>query len=161
MAKAARQVATLAVLVSQHTVVTCTHRAVIALQREEQERRQQQLQLFVRIRMVGKVKTNASTSLQMFNDHYKCQVLAFNKNGLRLPTSWPICTTIYRIAHVTIINKFLSILTSRRYPSGNSMVISLCHPVRLIHDQMERNLCACKAYTLCKSMQAAACSSAN
>ena len=83
MAEAARQVATLAVLVSQHVVVT--HRAVVALQQEEQERRQQQLQLFVRIRMVGKVKTNASTSLQISYDHYKCQV-TINKNGLRLLT---------------------------------------------------------------------------
>ena len=69
MAEAARQVATLAVLVSQHAVVI--HRAVVALQQEEQERRQQQLQPFVRIRMVGKVKTNARKSLQMFCDHYK------------------------------------------------------------------------------------------
>ena len=59
MAEAARQVATLAVLVSQQDVVI--HRAVAALQQEEQERRQQkQLRLFVRIRMVGKVKMNAS-----------------------------------------------------------------------------------------------------
>ena len=41
MAEAARQVTTLAVLGSQHAVVT--HRAVVALQQEEQERRQQQL----------------------------------------------------------------------------------------------------------------------
>ena len=40
MAEAARQVATLAVLGSQHAVVT--YRAVVALQQEEQERRQQQ-----------------------------------------------------------------------------------------------------------------------
>ena len=80
MAEAARQVATLAVLVSRHAVVI--HRAVVALQQEEQERRQQQLQLFVRIRMVGKVKTNTSKSQQMSYDHYKC--LAINKNALRL-----------------------------------------------------------------------------
>ena len=60
MAEAARQVATLAVLVSQHAVVT--HCPVVALQQEEQERRQQQLQLIVRFRMVAKVKTNASKS---------------------------------------------------------------------------------------------------
>ena len=78
MAETARQVATLAVLVSQHA----THRAVVALQQEEQERKQQQLQLFVRIRMVAKVKTNAGKSLQMSYDHYKR--LAINKNGLRL-----------------------------------------------------------------------------
>ena len=83
MAEAARQVATLAVLVSQHAVVT--HRAVVAMQQEEQEtRQQQQLQLFVCICTVGKVKTNASKSLQMSYDHYKC--LAINKNGLRLLT---------------------------------------------------------------------------
>ena len=78
MTEAARQVAKLAVLVSQHAIVT--HRAVVALQ-EEQERRQQ-LQHFVCIHMVRKVKTNASKSLQMSYDHYKC--LAINKNGLRL-----------------------------------------------------------------------------
>ena len=60
MAEAARQVATLAVLVSLQDVVI--HRAVAALQQKGQERRQQkQLRLFVRIRMVGKVKMNAST----------------------------------------------------------------------------------------------------
>ena len=79
MAEAARQVATLVVLVSQHAIVT--HRAVVALQQEEQERRQQQqLQQFVCIRMVGKIKTNASKSLQMSYDHCKC--LAINNNGL-------------------------------------------------------------------------------
>ena len=42
-------------------------------EQEEQERRQQQqLHCFVRIRTVGKVKTNASESQQMFSDHYKC-----------------------------------------------------------------------------------------
>ena len=83
MAEAARQVATLAVLISQHVVVI--HPAVVALQQEEPKRRQQQqFQSFVRIRLVGKVKTNASKSLQMSYDHYKC--LAINKNGLRLLT---------------------------------------------------------------------------
>ena len=82
MAEAARQVAKLAVLVSQHAVVT--HRAAVALQQEEQERRQQQLQLFVRIRMVEKVKTNARKCLQMSYDHCKC--LAIHKNDLRLLT---------------------------------------------------------------------------
>ena len=64
MAEAARQVATLAMLVSEHAVVT--HCAVVALQQEEQERRQQQqLQPFLRICMVGKVKMNARKSLQI------------------------------------------------------------------------------------------------
>ena len=82
MAEAARQVAILAVLISQHAVVT--HHAIVALQQKEQKGRQQQLQLFVRIRLDGKVKTNASKSLQMSYDHYK--FLAINKNGLRLLT---------------------------------------------------------------------------
>ena len=74
--------ATLVMLLSQHAVVTL-HRAAVGLQQEGQERRQQhQFQLFVRIRMVGKVKTNARKSPQMSYDHYKR--LAINKNGLRL-----------------------------------------------------------------------------
>ena len=79
MAEAGRQVATLAVLVSQHALDI--HCAVVAVQHAEQKRRQQQLQLFVHIRMVGKVNANASKSLQVTYDHYKCP--AINKNGLR------------------------------------------------------------------------------
>ena len=79
MAKAVRQVATLAVLVSQHAVVT--HRAVVALQQEEQERRQQQQQQHQRRRRrqrrqrscwVRKVKRNASKCLHMSYGNYKC-----------------------------------------------------------------------------------------
>ena len=85
MAEAARQVATLAVLVSQHAFVT--HRAVVALQHEEQKRRQQQLQLFVHIHMVGKVKTNASKSKQMSYDHYKCLAI---RPKLKKKTVFPL-----------------------------------------------------------------------
>ena len=36
-----------------------------------------------------------------------------------------------------IYNHTRYILTDRRYPSGNSMAISMCHPpVRLVEDQM-------------------------
>ena len=87
MAEAAKQVTTLAVLVSQHAVVT--HLAVVALQQERQEKRQQQLQLFVHNRMVGKVKTNGCKSQQMSYDHYKC--LAIRPKRKKKKTKKKLC----------------------------------------------------------------------
>ena len=48
-----------------------------------------------------------------------------------------------------LISNILYILTDRSYPLGNSMVISICPPLRLNPDQMQLNFTACKAKSVC------------